>query len=147
MVIGTGVPRVFALRTISNSDVKTHIKECRRTRVDLMAAPDRRKFQVRCDAGSPGRFEVGTDTLSVRVGQRLRAGKEEEMWDSVHILCKQHEDGSLTVEVLVCHPDWEEPQKVASIHSRPQDSHAVPTLKCDLEFPRSGELHRASGAR
>jgi hypothetical protein len=35
--------------------------------VDLMAAPDSRKFQVRCDAGSPGRFEVGTDTLSARV--------------------------------------------------------------------------------
>jgi hypothetical protein len=114
--------------------------------VDLMAAPDRRKFQVRCDAGNPGRFEVGTDTLSVRVGQRVRAGKEEEMWDSVHILCKQQEDGSLAVEVLVCHPDWEEPQKVASIHSRPQDSDATPTLRCDLEFPRSGGLHRTSGA-
>jgi len=56
--------------------------------VDLMAAPDRRKFQVRCDAGSQGRFEVGTDTLSGRVGQRMRVGKEEEMWDSVHIVCK-----------------------------------------------------------
>jgi hypothetical protein len=115
--------------------------------VNLMAAPDSRKFQVRCDAGSPGRFEVGTDALSVRVGQRMRAGKEEEMWDSVHILCKQHEDGSLTVEVLVCHPDWEEPQKVASIHSRPQDSDAAATLRCDLEFPRSGGLHRTSAAQ
>ena len=115
--------------------------------MDLMAAPDRRKFQVRCDAGSPGRFEVGTDTLSVRVGQRVRAGKEEEMWDSVHILCKQQEDGSLTVEVLVCHPDWQEPQKVAAIHSRPQDSDiTAPSLKCDLEAPRRGDLHRTSGA-
>jgi hypothetical protein len=113
-----------------------------------MAAPDRRKFQIRCDAGSPGRFEVGTDTLSVRVGQRMRAGKEEEMWDSVHILCKQEEDGSLTVEVLVCHPDWEDPRKVASIQSRPQDSEtAEPSLKCDLELPRSGGPHRASGAQ
>src|SRR5258707_7725504 len=76
--------------------------------VDLMAPPDRRKFQVRCDAGSQGRFEVGTDTLSVRVGQRMRAGKEQEMWDSVQILCKEQSDGSLTVEVVVCHPDWEE---------------------------------------
>ncbi len=113
-----------------------------------MAAPDRRKFQVRCDAGSPGRFEVGTDTLSVRVGQRMRVGKEEEMWNSVHILCKEQEDGSLTVEVLVCHPDWEEPQIIAAIHSRPQDNDtAAPSLKCDLEIPRSGGLHRASGAQ
>jgi hypothetical protein len=116
--------------------------------VDLMAAPDRRKFQVRCDAGSPGRFEVGTDTLSVRVGQRLRNGNQEEMWDSVHILCKEQEDGSLTVEVVVCHPDWEEPQIIAAIHSRPQDSDtAAPSLKCDLELFRSGGLHKASGAQ
>ena len=112
-----------------------------------MAAPDRRKFQVRCDAGSPGRFDVGTDTLSVRVGQRMRAGSEEEMWDSVHILCKQQPDGSLTMEVLICNPDWEEPQTIASIHSRPQDSDtAAPSLKCDLTLPQSDGLHRASGA-
>ena len=115
--------------------------------MDLMAAPDRRKFQVRCDAGSQGRFEVGTDTLSVRVGQRMRAGKEEEMWDSVHILCKEQPDGSLTVEVLVCHPEWEEAKTIAAIRSRPQDSDtAAPSLKCDLQFPQSDGLHRASGA-
>ena len=116
--------------------------------MDLMAAPDRRKFQVRCDAGCQERFEVGTDTLSVRVGQRMRAGKEEEMWDSVQILCKEQSDGSLTVEVVVCHPDWEEAKTIAAIHSRPQDNDtAAPGLKCDLELPRSGGLHRASGAQ
>ena len=115
--------------------------------MDLMTPPDRRKFQVRCDAGSSGRFEAGTDTLSVRVGQRMRAGKEEEMWDSVQILCKEHSDGSLTVQVVVCHPDWEEAKTIAAIHSRPQDSDtAAPSLKCDLELPRSGGLRRASAA-
>jgi hypothetical protein len=114
--------------------------------VDIMAVPDRRKFQVRCDAGTPGRFEVGTDTLSVRVGQRVRAGNEEQMWDSVHILCKEQEDGTLSVEVLICHPDWEEAQTIASIHSRPQDRDAAASLKCDLELPRLGGLGRASSA-
>ncbi len=112
-----------------------------------MAAPDKRKFQVQCDAGSQGRLEVGRDTLSVRVGQRMRAGKEEEMLDSVQILCKEQRDGSLTVEVLVCHPDWEVAKTIAAIHSRPQDSDtAAPSLKCDLEVPRSGGLRRASAA-
>jgi len=115
--------------------------------VDLMAAPDKRKFQVRCDAGSPGRFEVGTDTLSVRVGQRMRAGNQEEMWDSVQILCKEQSDGSLTVEVIVCHPDWEEAKTVAAIHSRPQgDDTATPSLECDLRASGPDELRRASGA-
>jgi len=116
--------------------------------VDLMAPPDRRKFQVRCDAGSQGRFEVGTDTLSVRVGQRMRTGKEEEVWESVHILCKEQSDGSLTVEVLVCHSDWEEAKTIAAIHSRPQDEGTeTPSLKCDLELSGSSGLHRASGAQ
>ena len=116
--------------------------------MDLMAAPDSRKFQVRCDAGSSVRFEVGTDTLSVRVGQRMRLEKEQDMWDSVHILCKEQEDGSLTVEVMICHPDWEEPQTIAGIHSRPHDSNtAARSLKCDLELPQSGGLHRLSGAQ
>ena len=115
--------------------------------MDLMAAPDRRKFQVRCDAGSSGRFEVGTDTLSVRVGQRMRAGKEEEMWDSVHILCNEQPDGSLTVEVLVCHPDWEEAKTIAAIHSRLQDDGAAaPSLKCDLQLSGPGGLRQASSA-
>ena len=115
--------------------------------MDLMAAPDKRKFQVRCDAGSPGRFEVGTDTLSVRVGQRMRAGNQEEMWDSVQILCKEQSDGSLTVEVIVCHPDWEEAKTVAAIHSRPQgDDTATPSLECDLRASGPDELRRASGA-
>ena len=116
--------------------------------MDLMAPPDRRKFQVRCDAGSQGRFEVGTDTLSVRVGQRMRAGKEEEMWDSVQILCKEQSDGSLTVEVIVCHPDWEEAKTIAAIHSRPQDSGTgTPSLKFDLQSSGPDGLHRASGAQ
>ena len=116
--------------------------------MDLMAAPDRRKFQVRCDAGSQGRFEVGTDTLSVRVGQRMRAGKEEEMWDSIQILCKEQSDGSLTIEVVVCHPDWEEAKTIAAIHSRPQDiDTSAPGLKCDLELSGPGGLHRTSGAQ
>jgi hypothetical protein len=116
--------------------------------VDLMAAPDGRKFQVRCDAGSSGRFEAGTDTLSVRVGQRMRVEKEEEMWDSVQILCKEESDGSLTVEVLVCHHDWEEAKAIAAIHSRPKNSDTTaPSLKCDLQLSEPGGLHRANGGQ
>ena len=115
--------------------------------MDLMAPPDRRKFQVRCDAGAQGRFEVGTDTLSVCIGQRMRTGKEEEMWDSVQILCKEQSDGSLTVEVIVCHPDWEESKTIGAIHSGLQDSGtASPSLRCDLQPPGPSELHHSSGA-
>src|SRR6266849_777487 len=129
-----------------NAQRRLILQVVKETRVDLMAPPDRRKFQVQCDAGSQGRFEVGTDTLSVRVGQRMRAGKEQEMWDSVNILCKEQADGSRTVEVLVSHPDWEEAKTIAAIHSRPQDDGtAAPSPKCDLQFSGPDGLHRARG--
>jgi len=38
----------------------------------------------------------------------MRTGKEEEMWDSVQILCKEQSDGSLTVEVIALSPRLEE---------------------------------------
>src|SRR5258707_14685440 len=131
-----------------NAQRRPILQGVKETSVDLMAPPDRRKFQVQCDAGSQGRFEVGTDTLSVRVGQRMRAGREQVMWDSVNILCKEQADGSLTVEVLVSHPDWEEAKTIAAIHSRPQDDNtATPSLRCDLQLSGPGGLHRASGAQ
>lgn len=115
--------------------------------MDLIAAPDGRKFQVSYDAGASGQVETGANTLSVRVGQRARIETEEEVWDSVHILCKEQPDGSLTVEVLICHPDWDEPQRVVSISSRPQDKDSVASsLKCHFEQPPFGGLRRASGA-
>ncbi len=70
------------------------------------------------------------------------------MWDSVQILCKEQSDRSLTVEVIVCHPDWEEAKTIAAIHSHSQDNDtSVPSLKYDLEVPRTDGLHRASGAQ
>jgi hypothetical protein len=77
----------------------------------------------------------------------MRAGKEQEMWDSVNILCKEQPDGSLTVEVLVSHPDWEEAKIIAAIHSCPQDNDtATPSLVCNLRPQEPSGLHRASGA-
>jgi len=115
--------------------------------MDILAVKDTRKFQVHCEAGNAGRFEVGTDTLSVVIGQRVRVGKQEEMWDSIHIVCKEEPNGSLTVEVLVCHPDWEETQKIASIHSRPRGSEAnAPILRCEFDQQVAVGKHRARNA-
>jgi hypothetical protein len=61
----------------------------------------------------------------------MQHGNQEEMWDSVLVLCKELPDGSLAVEVVVCHPDWNEPKKIASILSHPQDREAKkPALEC-----------------
>ena len=81
---------------------------------------DSRSFEVRAHAGSAGHLEVGTDAASVRIGQRIRRQGHEEIWDSLVIECKQRADGTLVTEVVVCHPDWEEPVRVASVESNPK---------------------------
>src|SRR5215472_6478686 len=64
-------------------------------RMDILAVKDTRKLQLHCDAVNAGRLEVGTDTLSVVIGQPVRVGKQEEMWDSVHIVYKEERNGAL----------------------------------------------------
>jgi hypothetical protein len=92
------------------------------------------KFEVRCHAGNAGLLEVASDSVSVHVGQWIRKDGKQELWGSLLVECKEQDDGSLAVEVVVFHPDWEEPVLIASLQSRPCDlSPARAGLKCDLE--------------
>jgi len=102
--------------------------------LDLNAGRDCRKFEVRCHAGDAGHLEVASDSVSVRVGQRIRRDGKQELWGSLLVECKEQDDGSLAVEVVICHPDWDEPLRIASIQSKPSDENAVePTLCCDFQ--------------
>jgi hypothetical protein len=101
------------------------------------ARQDCRKFEVRCHAGNAGHLEVASEAVSVRVGQRIGREGKEELWGSLLVECKEQDDGSLTVEVVVCHPDWDEPLRIASIQSNPSRRNgAEPTLRCDFEQKR-----------
>src|SRR2546427_401279 len=42
------------------------------SKLNSSAGRDRRKFEVRCHAGDAGHLEVASDSVSVRVGQRIR---------------------------------------------------------------------------
>lgn len=86
----------------------------------LREIPDSRNFEVRAHAGSAGHLEVGSSSASVRIGQRIRREGHEEIWDSLLVECKERADGTLTVEIVVCHPDWDEPVRVASVESNPK---------------------------
>ena len=92
------------------------------------------KFEVRCHAGNAGHLEVASDSVSVRIGQRICREGKQELWGSLLVECKEQDDGSLAVEVVVFHPDWEEPVRIASLQSGPCDaSPAKAGLRCDLE--------------
>jgi hypothetical protein len=98
------------------------------------ARQDRRKFEVRCHAGNAGHLEVVSDAVSVKIGQQIHREGKEEFWGSLLVECKEQDDGSLTVEVVVFHPDWDEPVRIASIQSNPSDEKAaMPTLRCDFQ--------------
>jgi hypothetical protein len=104
------------------------------SKLNSSAGRDCGKFEVRCHAGDAGHLEVASDSVSVRVGQRIRREGKEELWGSLLVECKENDDGSLAVEVVVCHPDWDEPMRIASIQSNPSDEKAAePTLRCDFE--------------
>ena len=89
--------------------------------MDVLGAKDDRKFEVECRAGKAGQLRVGTDTVCVKVGQRVRMDGAEEIWHSVGVYAKEDEGGNLVIRVLVFNPDWDEPLQIASITSRPRD--------------------------
>ena len=102
--------------------------------LNLYSAPECRKFEVRCHAGNAGHLEVASDAVSVRIGQRIRKDGKEEFWGSLLVECKEQDDGSLVVEVVAFHPDWDEPLRIASMQSNPSDKNgSEPTLRCDFE--------------
>src|SRR5229473_2436828 len=68
-------------------------------KLSMKESLDGRNFEVRAHAGSAGHLEVGSDTASVRIGQRIRRGGREEIWDSLVVECKEGADGTLTVEI------------------------------------------------
>ncbi len=101
------------------------------------ARQDCRKFEVRCHAGTAGHLEVASDAASVKIGQRIRREGKEEFWGSLLVECKEQNDGSLTVEVVVFHPDWDEPLRIASIQSNPSAGKVEgASLRFDFEQKR-----------
>ena len=101
--------------------------------IDVLSVKDGRKFEVHCNAGTAGELRVGTESLSVKIGQRVRRDGAEEIWHSVLIHCDEAEDGSLTVRVIVCHFDWDESRQIALIESKPNHDETTRTLTFDLE--------------
>jgi hypothetical protein len=101
--------------------------------MNVLSARDDRKFEVECRAGKVGQLRVGTDTVCVKVGQRVRMDGAEEIWHSVGVYAKEDERGNLVIRVLVFNPDWDEPLQIASITSRPRDGACQTSVGCNLD--------------
>ena len=109
-------------------------KTTQETKLNHSAPGEGRKFEVCCNAGAAGHLEVASDFVSVRIGQRIGGDSKEGLWGSLLVECKEQDDGSLAVEVVVFHPDWDEPKRIASLQSNPSlATVAKATLRCDFQ--------------
>jgi hypothetical protein len=90
------------------------------------------KFKVFCQAGDVGLLSALSDSLSIVVSQNIRRGETNEMWESLQINCHETEDGSLSVQVVVFHPDWDDPVCIASLRSR-RETNTSSSLIFDLD--------------
>jgi len=136
--------QVFAIRH-SNSDADTVDQasggERRQTLESSMAGPPRlswargeNQFHVACRAAGENRFCLGTESVSVTVGQLIQRYGGREMWDSVSVYAKGDHDGTLVIRVIVFSPDWDEPLQIACIRSRPREASTNgAALECNLD--------------
>lgn len=99
----------------------------------IFSAKDSCKFEVECWAGKAGGLRVGSESVCVKVGQRLRMDGAEQIWHSVEIHAQQDDNENLVIRVFVLHPDWDEPLQIASIRSRPGDGDCLTALGCNLD--------------
>jgi hypothetical protein len=98
----------------------------------VLQAKDNRLFQIDCSAEPTGSFRAGADRLSLRIGQRIRKSGAEEIWDSV-IIQGSNDDEGLTIRVLLCHPDWDEPIEIACIRSAQDTARRGQPIECHPE--------------
>ena len=125
---------VAPIKSISADPYNKTVEE---PKLNSGARQDCRKFEVRCHAGNEGHLEVASGAVSVKIGQQIRREGKEEFWGSLLVECKEQDDGSLAVEVVVFHPDWDEPLRIASIRSNPSDGNVEEsTLRFDFEQKR-----------
>jgi len=62
---------------------------------DVLSVKDSRKFEVECRAGEAGELSVGSEFVSVKVGQRVRRDGAEEIWHSVGSTPRKMKMGTL----------------------------------------------------
>jgi hypothetical protein len=91
------------------------------------------RFHVACKASGENQFCVGTESISVSVGQLIQRHGRTEMWDSVGVYAEEDRDGTLVVRVMVFNPDWDGPLQIACIQSRPQDPGSLAAVGCNLD--------------
>lgn len=95
---------------------------------------DHSKFAVSCKAGDIATLTAGADSLVLEVSIRIARPNETELWPCLGIFSREERDGSLALQIVAFHPDWDEGRQVAYFRSPAKKASASgPALEFDFE--------------
>ena len=98
-----------------------------------LTLPDGRQapFRVECNVYDDISLCVPAPDACFTVWQRIRRRGEEQLVDSVQVLCREEADGRINVRVLVWTPETPALQ-IAHLTTRPTDATNDGFIECDL---------------
>src|SRR5260370_25158148 len=112
----------------------TRVEERNVTQNETPATQDRAKFGISCKAGGVTTLTTTADSLAIEAAVPLSPLNATELWPCVGIYSREEEDGSLGVQILAFHPNWEEPMQIAYFPSPSKDAPpAGSPLQCDRQ--------------
>ena len=118
------------------------------TQNETPATQDRAKFGISCKAGGATTLTTTADSLAIEASLQIVRSNRSELWPSIGIYSREETDGSLALQIVAFHPDWEEPQQIAYFRSPSKDaSVSSPALECDFEHKSAQRPESAAGSR
>src|SRR5260221_8167184 len=124
----------------------TPVEERNVTQNETPASQDSAKFGISCNAGRVTTLTTTADSLAIEAAVRIPRSNAMELWPCVGIYAREEQDGSLGLQIVAFHPDWDEPLQIAYFRSPSRDaSPPSPALECDLAHKsarRSSECAR-----
>jgi len=101
-----------------------------------LTLPDGRPapFRVECNVDEEMSLSIPAAYAAFTAWQRVRRPGEEQLVDSVQVVCREKDDGSITVRVLIWTPKFPDGLQIALLTSRPGDASTDNELiECDLD--------------
>ncbi len=118
------------------------------TQNETPAAQDRSKFRVSCKAGDVGSLTANANSLVIEAALRIARSNATELWTCVNIYSWEERDGSLALQIVAFHPDWDEAVQIAYFRSPAKGTSASgPALECDFEHKSARRPESAAESR
>ncbi len=89
-------------------------------------------LRVECNVDEEMSLSIPAAYAAFTAWQRVRRQGDEQLVESVHVRCKEEDDGSVTVRVVIWTPKFPDGLQIALLRSRPEDTSTDDDIECDL---------------